>query len=94
MAQFILTYDLNGPFPAHDEVDRFIETLCPGARRILETVWLVPFAGGAVELREWFNGILRPEDRLLVARTDKLAFQNLLVDTHALEAAWHMGRAA
>ena len=47
MANFIITYDLNGPHPSHREMDEFLETLAANRGRVAETVWWVDYGCAA-----------------------------------------------
>ena len=51
MANFLVTYDLNGPRPSHAEMDKHIEKISSVHCRLLETVWYVAYSGTAPELR-------------------------------------------
>lgn len=86
MANFIVTYDLNGPLPSHQDVDRELRAL--GASRILETVWWLPWYGGAERLRDHLLSTLRVEDGLLVCECSSAAWNALLVSGPALKEAW------
>ncbi len=85
MANFIVTYDLNGPHPTHAEMDAHLNSL--GAAfvtdRLLETVWYVAGPATAESLREYVASILRPEDLLLVVEAEGAAWTRLLVDPDA-----------
>jgi hypothetical protein len=87
MANFIITYDLNGPHPSHKEMDDRILAL--GAAfvrgRILETVWYVAGPTTSVDLRNYLLPILDREDSIFVAETLNAAWMNLLVDSAALK---------
>jgi hypothetical protein len=90
MANFIVSYDLNGPRPSHAEVDKHLAAL--GARflraRVLETVWYVAGPTTAEALREYMKILLRPEDQLLVVEAIRAAWSNLLVDDVSLKTAF------
>lgn len=88
MANFIISYDLNGPSPTHAEVDKHIHNVAEGWGRVLETVWWVRYSGSASDLYNSLNTILRSEDRLLVCECENAAFRNLLVDDDELVEAW------
>jgi hypothetical protein len=92
MASLILTYDLNGPRPTHQEMDKFLSQLAAAKRgRILETVWWVDYPGTAAQLRDRVKTILGNEDLLLVIEAKSAAWTKLLVDgtkfKRAFEAA-------
>lgn len=88
MANFIISYDLNGPSPSHQEMDDHIAWLGVASARILETVWWMDYPGTAAELRDRVKTILRREDSLLVCECKSAAWPNLLVDGGSLVAAW------
>ena len=91
MANFILSYDLNGPRPSHEEMDKHLSAL--GAAfvkaRILETVWYVAGPTDCVALREYVQRILSPNDQLLIVEAIGAAWSNLLVDDSAFQQAFN-----
>lgn len=88
MANFILTYDLNGPNPSHKQMDDFLGKLGATRGRVLETVWWVDYSGTAKQLRDRVQTILGREDVLLVCECSSAAWANLLVDSNSLKSAW------
>lgn len=88
MANFVITYDLNGPNPSHKEMDKFLEALTANRGRILETVWWVDYPGTAAQLRDRVKTILGAEDLLLVIEAKSAAWTKLLVEGNSLVAAW------
>lgn len=90
MANFIVTYDLNGPRPSHKEMDKHLEAL--GAAfvkgRLLETVWYVAGPTTASALRDYVKQILGKEDSLLVVEASRAAWANLLVDEAAFKSTF------
>jgi hypothetical protein len=88
MANFVLTYDLNGPRPSHKEMDDFLKALTVNRGRILETVWWVDYPGTAAQLRDRVKTILGKEDLLLVIEAKSAAWTKLLVTDAALVEAW------
>lgn len=88
MANFTVTYDLNGPHPSHHEMDQHMRQIGNRSARVLETVWWVDFSGTAAELRDRVQTILRHEDSLLVVECKSAAWHNLLVDHGSLIEAW------
>ena len=92
MANFIITYDLNGPSPSHKQMDDHLRKLTVNRGRVLETVWWVDYPGTAAELRDQVKTILGQEDLLLVIEAKSAAWTKLLVDNGSLKEAW--GRAA
>lgn len=79
MANFILTYDLNGPLPSHKQMDDHLARVTLARGRILETVWWVSYAGTAEQLRNAVATILGQEDLLLVVEAASAAWTKLLV---------------
>jgi hypothetical protein len=92
MANFIVSYDLNGPRPTHAEMDKHLATLHASKGRILETVWYVGYSGTFNALYDHVKSILGPEDRLLVVEASEAVFSNLLVNDESLIAAWRQNR--
>jgi len=88
MANFIVTYDLNGPLPTHKQMDEHLAKIGVTRGRILETVWYVKYPGTAVQLREYVKAILGKEDQLIVVRGTSAAWTNLLVKDQSLKTAW------
>lgn len=89
MANFIITYDLNGPLPSHKEMDEFLSRLTVNRGRVLETVWWVDYVGTAAALRDRVKTILGNEDLLLVIEANSAAWTRLLVDNDKLIEAWN-----
>lgn len=89
MANFIVTYDLNGPRPSHKEMDDHIRKLAVAYGRVLETVWWLDYRGTAAELRDQVRTILGREDLLLVIEAKSAAWTGLLIDADSLAAAWN-----
>lgn len=88
MANFIVTYDLNGPRPSHKEMDEHLKRLAVNYGRVLETVWWMEYPGTAAELRDQVQTILGREDLLLVIEAKSAAWNSLLVDSASLIQAW------
>ncbi len=88
MANYILSYDLNGPRPSHKEMDEHLENLGAGRGRILETVWWVGYAGTQKQLLDHIKKILGPEDLLVVVAASSATWTNLLISDESLLAAW------
>jgi hypothetical protein len=86
MANFIVTYDLNGPYPSHQDVDQLLSNL--GGTRVLETVWWVPWSGDHVGLRDRLMSTLRSEDGLIVCEVSAAAWNGILVDSNAFRTAF------
>jgi hypothetical protein len=90
MANFIVTYDLNGPRPSHKEMDEHLKALGPEflRGRILETVWYVAGPTHSLPLRNYVQRILGPEDLLLVVEARNATWTKLLVDEAAFKAVF------
>lgn len=88
MANFIITYDLNGPRPSHKEMDEHLKRVTVNRGRILETVWWVSYSGTAAQLRDQVKTILGKEDLLLVIEAKSAAWTSLLVTDSSLQEAW------
>ena len=88
MANFIVSYDLNGSNPSHKEMDDHLGKLGATRGRILETVWYVKCQGTAAQLREYLRKILGKEDLLIVAQATSAAWTKLLVRDQSLKTAW------
>lgn len=90
MANFLVTYDLNGPHPTHKQMDDHLHAL--GATfvrgRILETVWYVAGPTTAILLRAYIQRILSQDDLLIVAEVTSVAWTGLLVDSAEFKAAF------
>ncbi len=90
MANYIISYDLNGPNPSHKRMDEHLATLAAKRGRVLETVWWVDYPGTAAELRDQVKTILGSEDLLMVIEGKSAAWTKLLVDSAELKAAWKL----
>ncbi|MBY2933999.1 hypothetical protein [Rhizobium leguminosarum] len=88
MANYLLSYDLNGLKPSHQEMDEFLEKLVANRGRVLETVWWVDYSGTAAQLRDRVKTILGDEDLLLVIEAKCAAWTKLLVTGDSLKSAW------
>ena len=89
MANFLVTYDLNGPHPSHNQMDNLIPRLAAKSGRLLETVWWVDYSGTAPALRDRLQTILGAEDLLLVIECKSAAWTKLLVDSQAFKTAFN-----
>lgn len=92
MANFIVSYDLNGPRPSHQQMDEHLEKLGVPRGRILETVWYVGHPGSLESLYEHVASILGSEDSLLVVEANEALWANLLVNQESLVSAWNENR--
>lgn len=92
MANYIVSYDLNGERPTHEEMDDHLGKIGAARGRILETVWYVGFAGTIRALQDHAKSILGSEDLLLVVEAKVATWTQLLVDTESLKASWQRNR--
>ena len=88
MANFIVTYDLNGPNPSHKKMDETLSRAAVKYGRVLETVWWLEYTGTAAGLRDHLKSILGPEDLLLVIECKSAAWTKLLVSDQAFKDAF------
>ena len=88
MANFIVSYDLNGSYPTHQKMDNHIRSLTSNCARLLESVWWVEFYGTPAELFNKIYSVASPNDRLLVIEANDGCATNLLVPVDALKEAW------
>lgn len=92
MANFIVSYDLNGSRPSHAEMDKHLEKIGAARGRILETVWYVGHPGTVSDVFNHVASILGREDRLIVAEATEAQWQNLLKTDQSLLTAWQAHR--
>lgn len=92
MANFIVSYDLNGPNPSHQQVDDLLERLGATRARILETVWYVGWAGSRDALFDAVDSLLSRNDQVIVLEAVDATFRNLLVENAPFVAAWNANR--
>lgn len=88
MANFILSYDLNGSTPSHKEVDDLLESLGATRGRVLETVWYVGWSGSCEDLCNAVNAIMSSNDQLLVIEGKEMWWRNLLLTDESLGQSW------
>lgn len=89
MANFIVSYDLNGPTPSHKQMDDHLRKLAVTYGRVLETVWWLDYRGTAAQLRDQVKTILGREDLLLVIEAKSTAWTKLLIQDQSLITAWN-----
>lgn len=91
MANLILSYDLNGPRPSHQEVDEHLAALGPAfvRARILETVWYIGGPTNCLGLRQYMRQILSPNDQYLIVEAVGATWENLNVDDAAFQQAFN-----
>ena len=88
MANYIVSYDLNGPHPSHKQMDDHLEKLGVARGRILESVWYIGYSGTKKQLLDYIKQILGKEDLLIVVQADSATWTKLLVDDKSLIEAW------
>lgn len=89
MANFFLSYDLNGKTPTHSEMDKHLQALGGTVRRVLETVWYIRTAYSQTQVFDHANAILSENDRLLVITAQDARFRNLLAPNKTIQDAWN-----
>jgi hypothetical protein len=88
MANYIVSYDLNGDQPSHEQMDEHLQKLDAAVGRVLESVWYVGYSGSLEQLRKYVQSILSSNDLLLVIYADEATWTNLLVDSDSLRTSW------
>lgn len=90
MANFIITYDLNGPRPTHKQMDDHLLALGPKfvRGRLLETVWYLAGPTTAVQIRNYIQPLLSANDLLLVVEATSAAWTDLLVNQDQFKATF------
>ena len=86
MANFFVSYDLNGPAPTHAQMDKHLATLNTTVLRVLETVWYIQYPGTTNDIYQHARAILSPKDRLLVIAAQSPAWDNLLVSDSVMRS--------
>lgn len=90
MANYFVSYDLNGQAPTHAQMDAHLNKLGgPCVHRVLETVWYVKYGGALDQLYAYVNSILSNNDRLLVIDANNAQIRNLLVTNDAVIKCWN-----
>lgn len=92
MANYIVSYDLNGSTPSHDEMDKHLQKLGAAVGRILETVWYVGYSGSLSDLYDHVKALLSSNDLLFVVEGQEATWNQLLVETGSLKTAWNQNR--
>lgn len=92
MANYIVSYDLNGPTPSHKQVDDLFASLGATRGRVLETVWYVGWDGSADALHQKVDALLSDNDRLLVVQADYMVWRNLLITDDSLQESHRLNR--
>lgn len=88
MANYFVSYDLNGAAPTHAAVDKHMNSSGWQVGRVLETVWYVGTSDTSDAIYNYMGRILSPNDGLLVIEATDVHFRKLLVDEDSLLEAW------
>lgn len=88
MANYIVSYDLNGAVPTHAQMDAHVKTSGWANGRILETVWYIGTSASQRQVYDHFNSILSANDRLIVVTAANATWRNLLINDKSLLDAW------
>lgn len=89
MANYIVSYDLNGPVPTHAQMDVHIAKKTAWSRgRVLETVWYIKTDDPPIQVYDYINSILSINDRLLVVEAVGANWRNLLITDASLKRFW------
>ena len=88
MANYIVSYDLNGSRPTHQEMDKHMESAGWERERILETVWYVGTEQETEEVFDHVKAALSPNDQVIVILVVEAVWHNLLITDDSLHAAF------
>lgn len=92
MANFFVSYDLNGSTPSHKQVDEHLAALGAARGRVLETVWYVGWSGSCRALFDHVNSIMSNNDRLMVWEASNVVWRNTLTTDDSLLTEWNNNR--
>ncbi len=92
MANYIVSYDLNGSQPTHQQMDKHMETAGWERGRILETVWYVGTRQSYTQVFDHVSTILSNNDQLIVVLAQEAQWRNLLISSDSLKDAWRRNR--
>lgn len=93
MANYIVSYDLNGSTPTHAEMDNHVDQKPEWCRgRVLETVWYIGTNDTRDDVFDHFDAKLSANDRLLVVETTDAIWRNLLITDESLKSSWENNR--
>jgi hypothetical protein len=92
MANYVVSYDLNGPRPSHKEMDDHMDKAGWSRGRVLETVWWVGTRQTLSQVYDHVNSILSSNDQLIVVQASEAQWRNLLIDDSSLTSAWQRNR--
>lgn len=89
MANYFVSYDLNGAHPTHDKMDEHLKKLGRCVARVLETVWYVKTKKTEEELFEYVDSICSANDRVLVTTASSTTYRNLIPPSYdVLDRCW------
>ena len=94
MANYLLSYDLNGSDPTHEDMDDHLDDSGWETARILETVWYIGAEATKKQVYEYVNSILSKNDRIIVAPVSDASFRNLLISGVDFREAWKRNKVA
>jgi hypothetical protein len=89
MANYFVSYDLNGKTPTHAQMDEHLKKLGKCVHRVLETVWYVHSAGTKEAIYNYVNGFVSANDRVLVIEAKDCYMRNLLVPIESVQNCWN-----
>lgn len=92
MANYIVSYDLNGSKPTHDQMDDHLEKSGWVTARILETVWYIGCDATRDEVFDYVKSVLSDNDGLIVVTAKTAKWRKLLVKGDSLATAWGENR--
>ena len=92
MANYLLSYDLNGSNPTHSDMDDHLNDSGWETARILETIWYVGADATQKQVYDYVNSILSKNDRIIVASVSNANFRNLLISGEDFKAAWRRNK--
>jgi hypothetical protein len=92
MANYIVSYDLNGPNPSHKQMDDHLAKIGAARARILETVWYVGSTLSRDDLMNHVRSILSLNDQVIVVEALEATFRKLLVTDDSFKNAWNANR--
>ncbi len=88
MANFIICYDRRGNTPAHAELERHIQQICPHFARILDRVWYAAHPGPISEMFAHLDKIFGPTGSYMVIEAKHAQWANLLQPDAPLRQTW------
>lgn len=80
---YLISFDLNRPGQNYPELDGALARM--GARKVLYSQWAVRSTSSASQLRDYLNGCIDSNDRLLISSFDPpWASWNLMADPNTI----------